>query len=96
MSRSNSTSVWQRQNVATANAMFDVIDEDNDGKIGEEEYRHVVTGWKGADADTAGIFPQLDLDSDGTISRDEFLQLWHDFWTGDDESSPARLVFGPY
>jgi Ca2+-binding EF-hand superfamily protein len=81
--------------IGTANTMFDALDANNDGKISEEEFRQVVTGWKGSDADTAEIFPKLDLDSDGYISRDEFARHWHEFWTGDDESSPSQFLFGP-
>ena len=80
--------------IGTAYSMFDAIDENKDGKISEEEYRHVVTGWKGPAADTSDIFHKLDLNGDGYISRREFAQHWHEFWTGDDDTSPSQFVFG--
>ena len=82
--------------VVTANSMFDAIDTDGDDRISSEEYKHVVTGWKGYEADTSDIFPQLDLNSDGYISREEFAELWFDFWAGADEASPSKHVFGPF
>jgi Ca2+-binding EF-hand superfamily protein len=82
--------------VATANAMFDAIDANGDGRISSEEYKQVVTGWMGYEAETGDIFPQLDLNSDGYISRDEFAELWFGFWAGADESSPSKYVFGVF
>ena len=46
---------------ATANSMFDAIDENGDGMIGSDEYKQV--------------FPQLDPNGSGHLSRDEFKEL---------------------
>jgi Ca2+-binding EF-hand superfamily protein len=82
--------------VGTANSMFDAIDSDGDDRISSEEYSQVVAGWKGYAADTSDIFPRLDLNSDGYLSRDEFADLWFEFWAGADESSPSKYVFGSF
>src|SRR6266849_4817087 len=47
-------------------------DQNGDGMIGFDEYKQVVKGWKGSDAGTDEAFPQLDLNGDGHLSRDEF------------------------
>ena len=79
----------------TADSMFDAVDADGDGSIGPDEYRQMVTAWKQTDAGVDEVFPLLDLDGDGQISRQEFTALWSDFWIGDDDAAPSRLVFGP-
>ena len=81
---------------ATADAMFEAIDENGDGRIALEEHKQVVRAWKGSDEGVEEVFPQLDLNGDGHLSRDEFRELWSGFWTGDDPDAPSQWVFGPY
>ena len=81
---------------ATADSMFDAIDENGDGLIAIEEHKQVVKAWKGTDAGVEEIFPRLDLNGDGYLSRAEFRELWADFWRGDDPAAPGQWVFGPY
>ena len=80
----------------TADAMFDAIDENGDDRIALEEHKQVVRAWKGTDDGVEAIFPKLDLNGDGYLSRDEFRELWSGFWRGDDPQSPSQWVFGPY
>lgn len=82
--------------MATADAMFEAIDESGDGRISVDEHKQVVRAWKGSDDGVAEVFPRLDLDGDGTISHEEFRELWSDFWRGDDPTKPGQWVFGPY
>lgn len=90
---------WQALSEAnrdTANTMFDAIDENADGRISAQEYRRLIEVWTGRDTDTDEIFPRLDRDGDGYISRDEFAELWSQFWFGDDPNSPGTWVFGRF
>ncbi len=82
--------------MATADTMFDAIDENGDDRISLEEHRQVVEAWKGSDEGVEEVFPQLDLNGDGELSREEFRELWSGFWRGDDPQSPSQWVFGPY
>jgi Ca2+-binding EF-hand superfamily protein len=82
--------------VATADAMFEAVDEDADGVIAVREHKQAVKAWKGTDAGVEEVFERLDLDGDGRLSRAEFRELWSDFWRGDDTASPGQWVFGPY
>ncbi len=82
--------------LATADAMFEAIDESGDGRISVAEHKQVVKAWKGSDDGVDEVFPRLDLDGDGTISQAEFRELWSDFWRGDDDTQPGQWVFGPY
>jgi Ca2+-binding EF-hand superfamily protein len=80
----------------TADAMFEAIDENADGRISRAEYRQLIEAWTGQETDTDKVFPLLDLDADGHLSRDEFRQLWTQFWAGDDPESPGTWVFGRF
>lgn len=79
---------------ATADAMFEAIDENGDSRISRAEYRQLIEAWNGCETDTDEIFPLLDLNGDGYLSRAEFRLLWTQFWAGDDPDSPGTWVFG--
>jgi Ca2+-binding EF-hand superfamily protein len=81
---------------ATADVMFEAIDENGDGRVTLDEHKQVVRAWKGSDEGLDAVFPQLDLNGDGHLSREEFRELWSGFWRGDDPFSPSQWVFGPY
>jgi Ca2+-binding EF-hand superfamily protein len=82
--------------IGTADAMFENIDENSDGRISRDEYRQLIETWNGRPTDTDEIFPLLDADGDGYLSKAEFEQLWLDFWVGDDPDAPGTWVFGRF
>jgi Ca2+-binding EF-hand superfamily protein len=82
--------------IATAMAMFEAIDENGDGRIDAAEYRRLIETWNGTPTDTDDIFPLLDMDGDGHVSEDEFIDLWTEFWAGDDSDAPGTWVFGRF
>jgi hypothetical protein len=45
-----------------------------------------------ATAQTA--FPHLDLDGDGLLSRDEFVQLTEEYYTSDDPDAVGGWLYG--
>jgi Ca2+-binding EF-hand superfamily protein len=73
--------------------MFAAVDENHDDYISSDEYRTMITAWLGHDGVTD--FAALDLDGDGKLSRDEFAQLWLEFWAGDNAAAAGTYVFGP-
>jgi Ca2+-binding EF-hand superfamily protein len=81
---------------ATAETLFAAVDEDQDGLITRSEYRRMIEAWSGCNTDTDEVFPLLDLDGDGYLSRAQFAELWTDFWAGDDPRSPGNWVFGRF
>jgi hypothetical protein len=79
---------------ATADALFEAVDENGDDRISQPEYRRLIETWNGRPTDTDEVFARLDLDADGHLSRAEFRQLWTQFWVGDDPREPGTWVFG--
>lgn len=77
----------------TADAMFTAVDENRDDYISSDEYRTMIAAWLGHEGVTD--FAALDFDGDGKLSREEFAQLWLEFWAGDDAMAPGTYVFGP-
>uniref|UniRef100_UPI0031DE5EF3 EF-hand domain-containing protein n=1 Tax=Saccharothrix mutabilis TaxID=33921 RepID=UPI0031DE5EF3 len=80
--------------VATAESMFEAVDEDGDGRISAEEYSWMIRAWTGVETPTDEAFARLDLDGDGWLSKNEFARHWVEFWAGDDPDAPGTHVFG--
>jgi Ca2+-binding EF-hand superfamily protein len=78
----------------TADAMFEAVDENADGRISQTEYRQLVEAWNGRRTETAEVFALLDLNHDGYLSRSEFAEHWTEFWAGDNPDAPGSWVFG--
>ena len=74
---------------ALADELFDVIDTNGDGKIDSREMQaHLLsTGYSTRTVD--GIFNALDMDDDGTISRDELRNSFSQY-----DFSALRLALG--
>ncbi|GIH48681.1 calcium-binding protein [Microbispora rosea subsp. rosea] len=79
---------------ATADAMFEAVDLNGDGRISRSEFGVLVETWSGTPTATDEIFPRLDLDGDGHLTRDEFRTHWTEFWAGDNPNAPGTYVFG--
>lgn len=77
---------------STADAMFAAVDENRDDYISQPEYEAMITAWLGHDGNTD--FSSLDADRDGRLSREEFAELWYEFWAGDNASAAGTYVFG--
>ncbi|MBR8741376.1 EF-hand domain-containing protein [Nocardiopsis sp. MG754419] len=79
---------------AVAEAVFDLLDADGDGRISEAEFLVYakVLGTEEPSARTR--FAHVDTDGDGFLSREEFVLSARRFLFGDDIDSPGGFVFG--
>ncbi|TWF93720.1 EF-hand domain-containing protein [Saccharopolyspora dendranthemae] len=79
---------------ATAESMFEAVDEDGDGRVTAAEYARMIQAWTGREAPTDLAFARLDLNGDGELRRSEFVTHWVEFWVGDDGEEPGTHLFG--
>ncbi|MDU0251825.1 EF-hand domain-containing protein [Streptomyces sp. PU10] len=80
---------------ATADTVFDAVDENGDGRISRNEHQRLIDLWHGQRVVTGDVFDRLDQDADGHLSRSEFAALWTQFWISDDPAEPGNYVCGP-
>ncbi|MFG3492790.1 EF-hand domain-containing protein [Streptomyces sp. NPDC047972] len=85
----------QQTVAATADTIFDAVDENEDGRISRGEHEQLINTWHGRSIPTGNVFHRLDQDGDGYLSRAEFAALWTEFWISDDPSDPGNLMCGP-
>ncbi|MFG2919424.1 EF-hand domain-containing protein [Kitasatospora sp. NPDC048298] len=81
---------------ATADTVFDAVDESGDGRISRAEHRRLVGTWHGRSVETDDVFDLLDLDGDGYLSRSASALLWEQFWISADPSEPGTVMCGPH
>ena len=80
---------------AIGNLTFDAVDPDDDGKIDHNDWR-AFSAAHGISADNADrAFARLDLNGDGSISREETMAHLRDFFYSNDPNAPGNLFFGP-
>lgn len=79
-----------------ARAIFDILDEDNDGVISKEEYLKFFRSFRGDDEDGEIAFDKLDDEDKGHLTRKEFLEAVTEFHLSDDPDARGNWLFGPY
>lgn len=79
-----------------ARAIFDTLDEDNDGVISEDEYLKFFRSFRGEEGDGSAAFATLDVDGKGYLTRKEFLDIVTQFHLSDDPDAPGNWLFGAF
>ena len=77
--------------------MFSLMDRNRDGMIALEEYGEWMKALRIAEQDiTAEVFRKLDLNENGTLSKEEILQLTREFFYSDDPDARGNWALGPF
>ncbi|MER6386969.1 EF-hand domain-containing protein [Streptomyces sp. NPDC001523] len=77
-----------------ATAIWKLCDRDDDGEVTATEFSAVQRAF-GTSAENARIgFEKLDLDGDGSLSVDELMIAFHDFYTSTDADTNGNWLFG--
>ena len=76
--------------------VFDAFDHDEDGKICAGEWGEFLSVFNVSPVYAPMVFPKLDGDNSGFLTKDEIKSLFHDFFYSDDPNAPGNQMFGPY
>lgn len=79
-----------------AEAVFNLLDADGDGKISEEEYVNAVQAYGGDREQGQVAFEKLDVDESGSLTWEELLKAVKQFHLSDDPEARGNWLFGPY
>lgn len=79
-----------------ARAIFDTLDENNDGVISKDEYLTFFQAFRGKEGDASAAFQKLDADGKGYLTRQEFLNVVTEFHLSDDPDAPGNWLLGSY
>ena len=76
--------------------LYGSIDRDGDGSISKEEYALWLTALRLADdTEIDSAFAGFDTNDDGTLSMEEFTNVYHQYWSVFDPSVPGHRWIGP-
>ncbi|WP_017603567.1 EF-hand domain-containing protein [Nocardiopsis alkaliphila] len=79
---------------AVAEAIFDLLDADGDGRISEVEFLIYANALGAEEVSARKRFAHVDTDGDGDIDREEFVLSARRYLFGGDIDSPGGFVFG--
>ncbi|NET16150.1 MAG: calcium sensor EFh, partial [Okeania sp. SIO1H6] len=60
------------------------------------EYKTIFQIWRLPEDLAVEIFPKLDFNKDGGITKDESVELVQQFHQSDDPDAPGKIFFGLY
>lgn len=87
---------YQKSAQQLIDLVFEAFDHDEDGKICAEEWGEFLSVFNVSPVYAPMVFPSLDSDSSGFLSKAEVKSLFHDFLYSDDPNTPGNQMFGPY
>lgn len=85
---------YHQEVASVTERLFQVFDTDEDGVLGADEFCNFygIYGLKSAMA--RQVFLDLDVDGDGSVTREELMAMAHEFYRSDDPQAPGNRLFG--
>ncbi|MEU6742094.1 EF-hand domain-containing protein [Streptosporangium sandarakinum] len=77
-----------------AEALWSICDRDDDGTVGPNEFAAFQRAFGTSPANSMIAFDRLDKDKSGTLSVDELLAAWQEYYTSPDPEAPGNWLFG--
>ena len=88
---------FERTALVAAEAMFQLMDRDGDGRITLKEYGRWMRAFRIVEQDILEeVFQKLDLNESGALSKEEMLRLTREFFYSDDPDAPGNWALGPF
>ncbi|XP_055588268.1 calexcitin-2-like [Uranotaenia lowii] len=81
---------WQ---IRYMNFMFDLEDASTDGSIDAEEFATVCSSYGLDKQECVNAFEKMARGNE-EVDRDQFAELWREYFSSDDPSSPGNCIFG--
>jgi hypothetical protein len=76
--------------------LFEAFDTNEDDKISEQGWSEFLSVYNVSPVYAPLVFPRLDADQDGCLTKSDMIQLITDFYYSDNPDAPANLMFGPF
>ncbi|MFF3666442.1 EF-hand domain-containing protein [Microtetraspora malaysiensis] len=87
---------YLRHIAPVADAFYDLMDTDGDGRITRTEYlRMAGSAFRMSEPNSLSAFERLDLDGNGSLSRQELHRANEQFFRSPDAQAPGNWLFGP-
>ncbi|BAY49440.1 calcium-binding EF-hand-containing protein [Scytonema sp. HK-05] len=77
-----------------AQALFSICDRDNDGSLEQSEFAKFHEAFGCTPANSQLAFKHLDADGDGTLTVEELLNAWHEYYTSNDPQARGNWLYG--
>lgn len=92
--KSHSKSEIRSEAAKQFNLFFDAVDTNKDGMIQLQEFITFFNAIRVGEEFAKEAFRALDTNHDGVLSREEFVNAAEDFYTLEEPSLPADLLYG--
>ncbi|MBB4984812.1 MULTISPECIES: EF-hand domain-containing protein [Streptomyces] len=77
-----------------AEALWAICDQDDDGSVDAPEFANFQKAFGTSEENSRIAFSKLDRDGDGSLSVDELLVAWKEYYTSPDPDAPGNWLFG--